>query len=69
MQSAFSSQQAMESLSLRVSHRTPDMPSRGMRIALSITNRIPVILHVGTKTKAPRESSAFNVLSDWRGSM
>jgi len=37
MLSTFSSQQAMESLAMRDTHRTPDMPSRGMRIALSIT--------------------------------
>ena len=57
MLSAFSSQQAMESLSLRVSHRTPDMPSRGMRIALDIIKRIPVTLHVGTKDCYEDQSS------------
>jgi hypothetical protein len=36
MLSAFSSQQAKKSLSMRGTHRTADMPSRGMRIAPGI---------------------------------
>jgi hypothetical protein len=39
----------MESLSMQDNHLTPDMPSRGMRIALGIINRISVALHMGTK--------------------
>jgi len=55
--SASSSQQAMESLAMRDTHRTPDMPSGGMRIALRIIKRIPVTRHVGTKDWCDDQSS------------
>jgi hypothetical protein len=71
--SVSSSQQAMESLAMRDTHRTPDMPSRGMRIALDIIKRIPVTLHVGTKDCYEDQSSegaeCVNGFCDWRGSM
>ncbi len=58
---------------MRDTHRTPDMPIRGMRIALGILKRIPVPLHVGTtdcyEDQSSREPSAFNGLSDWSGFM
>jgi len=47
----------MKSLSIRDTHRTSDMPCRGMRIALGITNRIPVALHMGTRNCYEEQNS------------